>query len=84
MTLTGLPNGHSVSRLGIVATRRLGKAVKRNRSKRRVRELFRHHKPAACLDLVVLPQREFLDAPFATLLDDYRRTLRRQIRAHGS
>lgn len=84
MSLTGLPNGGAVSRLGIVATRRLGKAVRRNRSKRRVRALFRHHRPDAGLDLVVFPQREFLDAPFATLLDDYRRTLRRLVRTHGS
>ena len=84
MTLTGLPSGHTVSRLGIVASRRLGKAVGRNHAKRRVRELFRHNKPEAGLDLVVLPEREFLDAPFASLLDDYRRTLRRQVRAHCS
>ncbi|MDP6580702.1 MAG: ribonuclease P protein component [Vicinamibacterales bacterium] len=84
MTLLGLPGGRALSRLGIVAPRRLGKAVRRNRSKRRVRELYRHHKPAAGLDLVILPRREFLDAPFVDLLDDYRRTLRRQVRAHSS
>ena len=81
MTLLGLPNADALSRLGIV---RLGKAVRRNHSKRRVREFFRHNKPAAGLDLVVLPRREFLDAPFAVLLDDYRRTLRRQVQAHSS
>ena len=84
MTLIGLPNAHALSRLGIVAPRRLGKAVRRNYAKRQVREFFRHNKPAAELDLVVLPRREFLDAPFAVLLDDYRRTLRRQVRAHSS
>ena len=82
MTLIGLPNTGAASRLGIIAPRRLGKAVRRNHSKRRVRELFRHSKPVAALDLVVLPRREFLDAPFAILLDDYRHTLRRQVRAH--
>jgi RNase P protein component len=49
-----------------------------------VREFFRHNKPVAGFDLVVLPRREFLDAPFAVLLDDYRETLRRQVRAHNS
>jgi ribonuclease P protein component len=82
LTLIGLPNERGVSRLGIVAPRRLGKAVQRNRSKRRVREIFRQQKPGSRLDLVVLPLREFLDAPFAALLDDYRRALRRQVRAH--
>ena len=84
MTLIGLPNTRTLSRLGIVAPRRLGKAVRRNRSKRRVREFFRHNKPVAGFDLVVLPRPEFLDAPFAVLLDDYRRTLRRQVQAHSS
>ncbi|HIN11142.1 MAG: ribonuclease P protein component [Vicinamibacterales bacterium] len=84
MTLIGLSNARMLSRLGIVAPRRLGKAVRRNHSKRRVREFFRHNKPVAGLDLVVLPRREFLDAPFVILLDDYRRTLQRQVRAHSS
>ena len=84
MTLIGLSNARMLSRLGIVAPRRLGKAVRRNRSKRRVRELFRYNKPVAGFDLVVLPRREFLDAPFVILLDDYRRTLQRQVRAHSS
>ena len=84
MTLIGRPSARTVSRLGIVAPRRLGKAVRRNHSKRQVREFFRHYKPLAGLDLVVLPRREFLDAPFVVLLDDYRRTLRRQVRAHSS
>jgi ribonuclease P protein component len=84
MTLVGLPNGRALSRVGVVAPRRLGKAVLRNHAKRRVRELFRRNKPLADLDLVVLPRREFLDAPFAVLLDDYRRTLRRQVRSHSS
>ena len=80
MTLVARPNALEHTRLGIVVPRRLGGAVWRNRSKRRVRELFRHHKPAAGLDLVVLPRRDFLDVPFAALVDDYRRTLRRQLR----
>jgi len=82
LTLVGLPNETGASRLGIVAPRRLGKAVVRNRSKRRVRELFRHLKPARSLDLVVLPQRDFWDVPFTALLEDYRRTLDRQLRSH--
>lgn len=60
------------ARLGIAATRKLGPAVDRNRAKRRVRELFRHHKPAAGLDIVVVPRRELLDAPFASLEAEFR------------
>ena len=54
-------------RLGIAATRKMGPAVERNRAKRLVRELFRHHKPAAGVDVVVVPRREMLDAPYARL-----------------
>ena len=82
MTLVALPNSREESRLGIVAPRRLGGAVWRNRSKRLVRELFRHNKPAGGLDLVVLPRRDFLDASFVALVHDFRRVLRRQLRNH--
>lgn len=52
------------ARLGIAATRKMGAAVERNRAKRLVRELFRHHKPVTALDVVVVPRREILAAPF--------------------
>ena len=80
MTLIGVPGGQGCSRLGIVAPRRLGNAVRRNLIKRRVREPFRHDKPIPVTDLVVLPFREFPDAPFHSLRSDYRRTLRRHLR----
>ncbi len=84
MTLIGRPAGRSCSRLGIVAPRRLGNAARRNLIKRRVRELFRHDKPTMAVDLVVLPFREFPDASFGVLRNDYRRTLVRQLRALAS
>lgn len=55
------------ARLGIAATRKMGAAVERNRAKRLVRELFRHHKPEGALDVVVVPRREILDAPYVRL-----------------
>jgi ribonuclease P protein component len=59
------------SRFGVAATRKLGGAVVRNRAKRLSRELFRHHKPDAGLDVVVVPRREFLAADFPSLERDY-------------
>ena len=38
------PNGLPHSRLGITATRRLGKAVRRNRARRVVRESYRRYR----------------------------------------
>ena len=81
MTLIGRPGDGVCSRLGIVAPRRLGNAVRRNGIKRRVRELFRRDKPKIAIDLVVLPFRDFSDASFGALRHDYRRTLHRQLRA---
>ena len=66
-TLFVLPNQHGLSRLGIIATRRLGGAVYRNRSKRLIREMFRLNKGRPGLDLVVLPRFGFFDVPFASL-----------------
>jgi ribonuclease P protein component len=54
-------------RLGLAATRKLGSAVVRNRARRLVREVFRHHKPTGAMDVVVVPRREMLDVPYRTL-----------------
>lgn len=80
MTVFVRPSERPHPRLGIAATRKLGSAVVRNRAKRRVRELFRHHKPTAGLDVVVVPGRELLDAPFASLETEFRALLERRSR----
>lgn len=64
MTMFTREREGGVARLGIAATRKMGAAVERNRAKRLVREVFRHHKPAGALDVVVVPRREILDAPY--------------------
>ena len=80
MMLFVVANGATSSRLGVAATRKLGAAVERNRAKRFAREIFRRHKLAAGLDIIVVPRREMLDAPFASLEADYRATLERRNR----
>lgn len=75
-----VPNGGTGPRLGVAATRKLGSAVERNRAKRRARELFRRHKVPAGLDVIIVPRREMLDAPFDSLEADYLAALERRTR----
>ena len=80
MTVFVVPNGGTEPRLGVAATRKLGSAVERNRAKRLAREVFRRHKVAAGLDIVIVPRREMLDAPFDSLEADYLAALERRDR----
>ena len=82
MTVFLLENGQGRPRLGIAATRKYGSAVQRNRAKRLVREVFRRHKPALGLDIVVVPRREMLGAAFERVEADYMAALERRVRKH--
>lgn len=82
MTLLALPNTHGVDRLGVVASRRLGGAVLRNRAKRRVREMFRLGQPnqpqtTAHFDIVVIPRREVTNRVFSELQTEFDAALRK-------
>jgi ribonuclease P protein component len=80
MMLFVAPNGGTTLRLGVAATRKLGSAVERNRAKRLAREIFRRHTVAGGLDIIIVPRREMLDAPFASLEADYVAALSRRDR----
>jgi ribonuclease P protein component len=78
MTVFVVENGGQTPRLGVAATRKMGAAVQRNRAKRLARELFRRHKIDAGLDVIIVPRREMVDVPFATLEADYLAALERR------
>jgi len=56
-------------RVGLTVGKVLGKAVDRNRIKRRLREAVRHQLPllAAPVDVILHPRRSALDLDFATI-----------------
>lgn len=81
MIVFTLPRDGQPSRLGIAATRKLGISVERNRAKRLVRELFRHHPAPPGFDIVVVPRRPFFGASFPSLEAEYVATVGRLRRA---
>jgi ribonuclease P protein component len=77
ITLVIAGNAGGPSRLGIVASRKLGNAVRRNRAKRLIRDIFRQCNSRPGLDVVVIPRRELFDASYSSLETDFRGALTR-------
>lgn len=81
MTALFLANELREGRLGIIASRRFGGAVQRNRAKRLIRELFRLNKPlTAGWDLVIIPKAGLLNADYSAVEADFRTICQRHAR----
>ena len=76
-TLFFLPNPLGRKRLGIIASRKIGNAVDRNRAKRKIREIFRRHKNLGGrdMDIVVISARKLVNLPYAILEQKLTHTL---------
>jgi ribonuclease P protein component len=61
-TVFSLPNDLNRKRLGIIASKKVGNAVARNRVKRAIRETFRQmkHRMAPAVDIVVISGKEMV------------------------
>jgi ribonuclease P protein component len=78
LTIIAAPAPGTDSRLGIVASKKLGGSVVRNRAKRLIREMFRTQTNLErASDLVIIPKVAVLQAPATDVATDYRATLRR-------
>ncbi len=78
LVVFALPGDGEVCRLGITATRKIGGAVVRNRSRRRVRELCRARPPLLegwAGDLVVNVRKGCAEAAWGELVEDLARCL---------
>ena len=66
------------ARLGFTVTRKIGNAVVRNRTRRRLKEAARlllRERPVAGVDLVLIGREATRARDFADLIDDFRRAL---------
>ncbi len=71
MSVFVLARAQGVPRIGIAASKKLGGAVDRNLAKRRMREVFRVGASPVGLDIVVIPRRELLAAPFESVQREF-------------
>ncbi|MBU3665740.1 MAG: ribonuclease P protein component [Chthoniobacterales bacterium] len=74
MVLGCLASGtKSPARFGVVTSRRTGGAVERTKLRRRLREIFRVHRPSLAdgLMMVAVPRRAAVVAPFQALRDEW-------------
>lgn len=64
-----LPNESGRKRLGIIASKKVGNAVERNRAKRKIREVFRLNKERFTpgMDVVVVSSKSMVKAPFVEI-----------------
>jgi len=68
-------------RVGVVASRRVGDAIRRNRAKRRLREVFRKNKPRGSIaaDVVLIARAAITEASFEEIHTAYVRGVGRAL-----
>ncbi len=64
-----IPNGLDRKRLGIIASKKIGNAVARNRAKRKIRDVFRRIKGniSPAMDIVIISGKDLVPLPVRIL-----------------
>jgi ribonuclease P protein component len=64
-----IPNGLNRKRLGIIASKKVGNAVARNRVKRAIRETFRQikHRMSPAVDIVIISGKEMVSESYKVI-----------------
>ena len=68
-TIYYLKNHRDETRFGITVTKKIGNAVERNRLKRRIKEIIRHHREILPIgyDIIIIPKKNTNDLVFNQL-----------------
>lgn len=80
LVLQAMPGVPGPARIGFTVTKKVGNAVIRNRTRRRLKEAARlllAERPVAAVDLVVIGRDGTRSRPFPALMDDLRRALQK-------
>jgi ribonuclease P protein component len=77
LVMKALPNGLTLSRYGFSVSRRVGKAVVRNRVKRRLRQILRAAPLKAGWDIIFIARQSAAEADYAGLKSVVERLLSR-------
>lgn len=62
--MKALPNNLEISRFGFIVSKKLGKAVERNKLKRRLREIVRSLPVKEGWDIIFIPKKEAINSEF--------------------
>lgn len=79
MMVSYVPNGLNYNRYGFITSKRLGKAIKRNRVRRLLREAIRllHPKMQPGFDVIVIARHPLIGQPFTVVQNTVEMLLRR-------
>ena len=79
LAVTSVPDSEEKPRIGIIASRKVGGAVIRNRVRRRIREIFRKHQHQIRngVWMIIIISVRAARATYAQLEDEYLRLARR-------